>query len=129
MVALLAYGYYQAGDLLHGPQLLIHYPKNGASIDTQLTEIKGTAQNISKITLNDGQIFINESGAFTEQLLLNIGYNIITVSVEDRYGRRVSKTLAVVFKPNKNNEEKSENTNETEDGSTGSREEEDAKRP
>lgn len=93
------YGYYQSRGYIRGPQLFIQSPTDGETITAQLTEIRGQTKNISKIDLNDRQIFVDESGHFVEQLLLHVGYNIIKVSVEDRYGRNVSQSLEIVFKP------------------------------
>jgi len=99
VVALLAwYGYYQTIDFVRGPRLLIHSPTDGETLNEQLVSISGEAQNISHISLNGRKIFVDEEGQFGEELLLHRGYNIITVSVSDKYGRYRVETLRLVYK-------------------------------
>jgi predicted ATPase len=80
-----------------GPVISISEPSNGATLTSSLIEVLGTTKNISSINLNDRQIFINESGAFEEKLLLSPGYNIITFRAEDRFGRKTQKVLELVY--------------------------------
>jgi len=92
------YAYYETRDILAGPQITISTPKNGATLDDSLIRIAGKAQNIATITLNDRSIFIDESGAIEEDILLSYGYNIITFRAEDRFGRETTETLELVYK-------------------------------
>lgn len=97
-LALAGYALYQTKSLREGPQLLITTPLNGSLATTSLLVISGTAKNISWITLNGRQIYVDEAGNFREQLLLSYGYNIITLSAKDKFGRSVSKKLELVYK-------------------------------
>lgn len=97
-LALAGYALYQTKSLREGPQLLITTPLNGSLATTSLLVISGTAKNISWITLNGRQIYVDEAGNFREQLLLSYGYNIITLSAKDKFGRTVSKKLELVYK-------------------------------
>ena len=95
---IMGYAFYRTEDLIRGPQILIHSPINGRTVDESLVHIEGVARNISSITLNDKTIFIDESGNIKEEVLLIYGYNIITLYAQDRFGREVTKTLELVYK-------------------------------
>jgi len=97
LVAILGYTYFQMQNLVTGPVINISEPQNGATLTSSRIEVIGTTENISGINLNDRQIFIDESGAFKEKLLLSPGYNIITLRAEDKFGRETKKILELVF--------------------------------
>ena len=92
------YGLFETRDLIAGPVIVIEKPENGAVFSDSLIEINGTARNITSISFNGRQIFVDEEGRFSETLLLSYGYNIMTLSAEDKFGRTVSKTLEAVYK-------------------------------
>ncbi|NQV93192.1 hypothetical protein HQ403_01705 [Candidatus Kaiserbacteria bacterium] len=84
-------------SLVTGPVISISEPKDGVVVTSSRTEVYGTTKNISSISLNDREIFIDESGAFKEKLLLSPGYNIITVRAEDKFGRKTENVLELVY--------------------------------
>jgi hypothetical protein len=92
------YIYFQAYNLIHGPKLTVTSPLNGSGVSRSLISIEGFAENISYISMNNRQIFVDEEGAFNEKLLLSHGYNIITITAEDKFKRETKKTLEIVYK-------------------------------
>lgn len=84
---------------LAGPSIHISSPQNGDTVSERLLNISASTTLISFITLNDRQIFIDQKGDLFEQLLLQDGYNIISIKATDRFGRKVEKRLEVVYKP------------------------------
>lgn len=97
LACILGYTYFQMQSLVTGPIITVLEPQNGAVVTSSHIEIKGTTKNISSINLNDRLIFIDESGAFKEKLLLSPGYNIITLRAEDKFGRNTKDTLELVY--------------------------------
>jgi hypothetical protein len=96
----LTYIYFQTQNLLAGAKLTIETPpRNGLTFTDTLITISGTAKNIAFISLNDRQIFVDETGRFEELSLLATGYNIITIAAKDRFGRVTKKTLEMVYRP------------------------------
>lgn len=95
--AILVYGYYEFRGLLYGPELIIGTPQNGVVTAEQVAIISGSTRRISKITLNGRNIFIDENGLFSEHLSLLPGVNFVTMSVSDRFGNSVTKSLEVVY--------------------------------
>ncbi len=99
---LIIYSYIEARDLISGPSIEITYPADGELISNQILTITGEAKNISNLSMNNRPIFTNESGKFQEKLILNDGYNIIEFTASDRFNKKVSKKLELVFKQNQN---------------------------
>jgi hypothetical protein len=95
---ILAYILFQARFLIQGPQLtLIDEPDSVQN--NQVVHLRGTAQNISKISLNGRQIFTDKAGYFDEALVLENGYTIATIQATDRYGRQASIVKQFVYTP------------------------------
>ena len=97
VILIIGYSLFQARNLMRGPELYITSPTLGGTVHSPLVTIAGTADNISFITLNDRQIFVNSNGNFNEQLLLAPGYNVWTLSAKDKFGRIVSKKIELVL--------------------------------
>ncbi|MCC7004575.1 hypothetical protein IT397_01515 [Candidatus Nomurabacteria bacterium] len=91
------YSYINTKNYLEGPSIEIKKPLNGATLTDSLVEIVGVAKNISYISLDDKQIFIDEKGNFKEKLLLFPGYNIIKLYGRDRFKRDITKKLELVL--------------------------------
>ncbi len=96
MLLLMAYGAYEAYDLIAGPSITILSPKNGTIITDSLITIEGETKNVTWISLLGRPITINEHGVFKEKLLLPPGYSILTLEAKDRLGRRIATEIAVV---------------------------------
>jgi hypothetical protein len=94
----LGYGAFRSKDFIEGPELSLLSPLNGALVSDALIEIRGNAQNISFLTLNDDKIFTDEAGDFTERVLLSYGYNVMTLKAKDRFGRETVEKLELIYK-------------------------------
>jgi len=89
------YVLFQSKNLLSGPQIEITEPKDGATLSYNLVTVKGNAQNIAYIHLNDRLIFIDEKGIFSEKLIAPPGYSIIKVEAQDKFGKTIEKFIRV----------------------------------
>jgi len=87
LVFLTVYVIFQARNFILGPRLEITSPKNGETVAGPIIEVAGTARNVSFITLNDRQIFVNDEGKFKESLLPSAGLVILKLVGKDRFGR------------------------------------------
>jgi len=97
VVIILGYSFFQARKILSGPRIEILEPTNGSAFIEPLVEIKGKARNINSISLNDRPIYIDDSGLFSEKLLLSGGYNIIELQARDRFGKATEERLELVY--------------------------------
>lgn len=87
------YSIVESRALILGPSLTITSPLDGAVISESAVRITGTGKNISAIKLNDRPIFVDAEGYFSEELLLPLGYTILSMKAEDRFGRGTEMTL------------------------------------
>jgi hypothetical protein len=99
-----AYSLFNFKSFLEGPQIEIASPATGSTLDERFIEIKGTAEHVSFISLNNRPININEENKFQEKLLLQDGYNIITLYAKDRFGREIKKHIQLVVKEGPKND-------------------------
>ena len=91
--ALGGYVWFQARDLIGGPQVTLETPSDWTTVGHNFISLSGTARDISYLRLNGKQIYVDENHRFDESLLLPFGYTIMTIEAEDRFGRIVSKKI------------------------------------
>lgn len=99
VIVIAGYSYYQSRNLIRGAQIELASPRNGATVLDPLITVSGTAKNISFLSLNDRQIFVDQSGVFKEDLLLSPGYNVWKIEAKDKFGRIVSKRIELMLAP------------------------------
>ena len=87
---------FESRQLILGPRVTIETPADGSAFTEPKINIVGKAENITSLSLNGRPIFIDESGNFREELLLQKGYTILTIGAEDRFGRKTKKQLHLV---------------------------------
>lgn len=97
VLGILGYIYYQMNDYLKGPILVLTEPADNSTLYQNDVLIKGYAQNISYISMNGRQIFTDQTGQFSEEILLAKGFNVVEIVVEDKYGRKNQQTLKLVY--------------------------------
>ncbi len=95
ILASIIYGYIQSRNLIHGPSITIISPVNGSNLDNQVVTISGKTKNIAVMSLNDRQIFPDESGNFAETLVLPSGYTIMSIKAEDKFGKKTEQTISL----------------------------------
>jgi len=98
-LVILSYASYQSQNLIKGPVITITEPQNGLSFSQSLIEIDGKTTNVTTIDLDGRPIFVDEKGNFKEKYLLSPGYNIITITASDKFGRSAQKTLELIYPP------------------------------
>jgi hypothetical protein len=89
---------FQARYLIIGPQISLTNAIDGPQNTRQIT-LTGSARNISRLWLNDRQIFTDPSGNFSESVILENGLSTLTLRAADRYGRTTSVEQSVVYAP------------------------------
>jgi hypothetical protein len=94
---ILGYGFFQARNLIVGPEINITSPKNGENLLNPLVTVAGSAVNISRISLDDRQIFVDKHGNFSEKLLVPSGYTIIKLAAQDKFGRTTQKLIELNY--------------------------------
>lgn len=83
--AIALYATFQARHIIEGPVVVLTEPPFESAAATVV--LSGTARNITSLSLNDRPIYTDDEGHFNELVALPIGYTILTLRAEDRYGR------------------------------------------
>lgn len=79
------YVIFQARHIIDGPVIaLTESPYDGT---TPTLILSGTTENIVSLSLNGRAIYTDDEGAWSELIVLPVGYTVITLTAEDRYGR------------------------------------------
>lgn len=93
-----AYVAFQARFLITGPQIVLSNEPETHQNERVVT-LEGKAFNITRLWLNDRQIFTDENGYFKEALVLENGYTITTLRARDRYDRETRVVRSFVYTP------------------------------
>lgn len=91
------YTLFELSKVIWGPSLKIETPANGALLSESAYTLTGTAKNVSFISVNDRQIYINKDNRFTEKLIALPGYNIIKVVVRDRFNKEKEEKIEFYY--------------------------------
>jgi hypothetical protein len=105
VLLLVSYGIFNARNLIMGPDIEIFSPARDMETEENIITIKGKAENISFISLNEKPIFVDTEGLFEEKLLLSPGSNIIEIKARDRFKKEVLETIRVYYKQSTTTEE------------------------
>lgn len=81
------YAIWNGRNLLLGPNIKIDYPINGAKVDQNPIIVEGTAKNVSFISINGREIYIDKDGKFKEEVVLTPGENSLEVFAKDRFNK------------------------------------------
>ena len=98
-IVVAGYAAFEARGIVAGPSLAVAQPIPGTTIAEPVIRLTGTAERISKITLDGRQIFVSEEGAFDEPVILAPGYNEILLEAWDRFDKKTSVMLPMVHTP------------------------------
>lgn len=83
------YFLYEAKNLLFGFSAEILQPKDGETFQTSDIRVSGKVFEASRISLNGRQIFTDEHGDFSEELILSSGLNTIELEATNKFGRTI----------------------------------------
>ncbi|KKW35801.1 hypothetical protein A2852_00860 [Candidatus Adlerbacteria bacterium RIFCSPHIGHO2_01_FULL_54_23] len=95
VLVVLSYSLFEARKLIAGPRITIESPSNGTATSTDLVLVKGVAENIDFLTINDSPAYTDEEGRFTYRYSPPAGYTVIVVAAADRFGRRASRSVVI----------------------------------
>lgn len=95
VVIVVGYSYFVLYGLLRGPRIILSTPEDGFSTTTPFISISGVAIHSNNLTINGAATPLDLDGNFRSQLILAPGYNIMTITAQDRYNRTVEKNLEI----------------------------------
>jgi hypothetical protein len=93
------YVLFQARNFINGPVITLSNDAAQHVYHEQSLTLTGNAQNIVKLTLNGREIHTNKHGDFSQLLVLENGYTIMTLFAQDRFGRTTTLSREFVYSP------------------------------
>jgi ABC-type maltose transport system permease subunit len=79
------YVLFQARHIIDGPMIMVSDVAYDGTSPTIM--LSGTTESIVSLSLNGRSIYTDDDGAWSETVVLPVGYTVITLTAEDRYGR------------------------------------------
>ncbi|MEZ4102956.1 MAG: hypothetical protein R3B55_00020 [Candidatus Paceibacterota bacterium] len=79
-----------------GINLSINGVENGKIYEDGVLAINGNAKRAKHVLINGREISLDQEGEFKYFLVLLPGYNIVTISAEDKFGKETKKTFDIV---------------------------------
>lgn len=97
-VLLSAVGYFgwQARYLIIGPEVALVDELKTVQNDRVVT-LTGEAKNVTALYLNGRAITTDQSGVFSESIVLENGYSTVSIDATDRYGRQVHLERPMIY--------------------------------
>ncbi|HEX2792624.1 MAG TPA: hypothetical protein VHO23_02820 [Candidatus Paceibacterota bacterium] len=95
LALLVVYGFVKAFPLIAGPEIVLASPTPYGTVHGATVPLSGTAKRTETLTLNGATLLIDEQGHFETALTLPSGTGILSLLAEDRFGRTVSREIAV----------------------------------
>lgn len=92
------YAFFHTKSLIFGVKIEVQGIENGASYTSPIISISGQAKKAAIFTLNGREIFIDKDGDWQDELLLSLGYNIISFEAKDKFGNDVKKDYQLYLK-------------------------------
>ena len=83
--------------LIHGPDIQLATMTDGAHLTEPVVQLSGTAHFTKDLIINGAPIATAPNGSFDEKLLLNPGYNVITMEGKDRFGNSNVKNYTAIL--------------------------------
>lgn len=96
-VFIIGYSLFQTKAIARGVDLSIDNIYDGQVFRGEMLALSGTAVHATHLSVNDKEIVVDENNAFSEELVLSAGYNIITVEASDKFNKQTVKTYRVLY--------------------------------
>lgn len=95
-IFIVTYTFFNAKDLIFGVKIKNVNIESGIESEPNIVKVTGNAKNAKKLTLNGREISIDQAGNFNETIALLVGYNIITIKAEDKFGYEDEKDYQLI---------------------------------
>ena len=96
-VALISFIGAKLYPLIHGPEIEMSTVSDGAHLTEPMIRVSGIAKFTKDLVVNGAPLATAPNGSFDENLLINPGYNIITMEGKDRFGNKNVKNYTVIL--------------------------------
>lgn len=99
-IFIIVYAIFGSKDLIFGVKIKNVNLVDGSTVTENIIKLTGNAKNAINLTLNGRNISVDEQGNFNETIALLLGYNIINIKAEDKFGYIDEKNYKLMYKEN-----------------------------
>jgi len=92
----IVYALFISRDLISGVKIRDVNLIDGSTYTESVIKITGNAKHAIKLTLNGREISIDQEGNFNETIALLLGYNIINITAQDKFGYVDEKNYQII---------------------------------
>ncbi len=92
----MGYAVWQGRHIITGPDLTVTSEPEVVQTG-RVVFISGVAENVTALSLNGRPIVTDQDGNFTEGVVLENGYSMVSLDARDRFGRQVHWEKPVVY--------------------------------
>jgi hypothetical protein len=101
---IIIYGFFGAKNIIFGVKIkdvnINRQPIiNGSVFKESALIISGNAKNAVNLSLNGREISINQDGDFNETIALLLGYNVLVLQAQDKFGYTDEKDYQLIYRP------------------------------
>lgn len=89
------YLYFGIDSFISSPWLVVEQPANNSVVHEDTIMVSGKTRSNSKVSINGQQVFVDIDGAFSDQISLAPGVNVIHVNSVNRFNKESSKEIVV----------------------------------
>ncbi len=83
--------------LVHGPDVLLSTFKDGANLDNPMVSVSGKALYTKNLMVNGNPLALSPDGSFSETIVLNPGYNVVSLQAKDQFGKVSTHDYALML--------------------------------
>ena len=91
------YAFFVSRDIIFGVKIENVNIVDGATMHESALKITGNAKHAIKLTLNGREISIDQEGNFDETIALLLGYNVIQIKAQDKFGLTDEKNYQLMY--------------------------------
>lgn len=97
VLAVLVFVGFKLYPLIHGPAIDVATLVNGETVSDPMIRVSGIAAFTQNLVVDGKELALAPDGSFDENLVLNPGYNVISIDGTDRFGKSSHTTYAMVL--------------------------------
>lgn len=87
-LVILLYATSRTSFLSQGVSLSVSNLTNGQTLSESVLMLEGTAKRAVRLTINDRELLIDETGAWTDIFVASPGYNTLVFKAEDKFNNK-----------------------------------------
>lgn len=91
------YALWRSHNLIQGVEIKDVNLVDGAKVENSILAVKGNAKNGTNVAINGREISVDVDGNFDETVALLLGYNIISIKAQDKFGYIDEKNYKLIY--------------------------------